>query len=218
MVGIAILVAWAFIALTTGLPQQWSRPLVSGQLLAVGGWLTLIGAGAAILWRSVKRARVRVVGGVFEVTAGVIPVVGTITACVGVTVMSLGAAVDVSTGGASSRAVAPALLAPFEVAIIVLLIGGAMVGRMWWPRIVADHEWVTVANSIQRVRYRRGQAHFSEYNNGLFVTGIPVERVRSPLAVVTMRSGRKVGFSALVLTPAEIEELNRGPGLNVPPR
>lgn len=226
--GAAVLVVWAGAIVQDGIPDHWTSELLVGHLLAVGGWMLLIGYGVALLGRSIRGARVARSGANIRARSGVVAVLGMATASIGMTLVFCGAFTAVMFAGESGRASVAALFAPVAVGALTLAGVGGVVGRLWWPTIQADDESVAVASMFQTARYRRGEARFTSAKGSVFVEGAPRALMRSPLAFIGCSKGRSIHLSSMRLSQKDIDELNLGsasggswlvdPYIVVPPR
>ncbi|GAA1012082.1 hypothetical protein GCM10009551_097690 [Nocardiopsis tropica] len=225
--GVVVLVLWARAAIDSGIPEEWPPSLVSGQLLAIGAWLALIGVGSSVLYSAVRYTKLFRTGDRLHARASVFPVAGYSAAAIGMTAVAWSAVFDLFWGD-GDRALVPALAAPVLIAIWVLVSISALAGRIWWPAIEADAERVVVSTVFERTTFRRGLAQFDTDRGTTVVHGPPRQRDRSPLSVLLRYRGNSVHVPTIRLRAEALAALNEGsapgesrrwdPGIAVPPR
>lgn len=207
--------------------DAWLAPsVVAGQLMAIGSCIVFLALGGAILWRAARFTALVRSGDVLHARAHPVIVVGTVLAGIGITAFGLGAAFGLVYGDGDAPLVVVAI-GPVMLAFWALVAVGALAGRIWWPAMTVDGEWIVVCGFFERTTFRRAQVTVAADNGGTVVHGSPHRRDRSPVSVVLRYRGSTVMLPTVRLNPRALAAVNApgvvrsglaDPRIVVPPR
>lgn len=227
LLGGGVLAVWVVDALSRVGADAWLAPsVVAGQLLAIGSWLALLALGGAMLWRAARFTALFRTGMTLRTRAHPVVVGGYVLATVGFTAAAVGITFGFFWGDGDAPLFAVAL-GPVMLAFWALVATSALAGRLWWPAIEVDEEWIVVSGFFERTRFRRAQAEVLVDNGGTAVLGTPHQRERSPLSVVFRYRGSTVMLPTVRLNPRALAAVNApgavqsglaDPRIVVPPR